>query len=79
MPQLIGRYLIDEAPVPWSLALRFVPLEDDEREPESFAVVDQTDSSMLISVRDTDGTDEKHTIRLALAVDGAIVARLDEV
>lgn len=62
-PQVIGRYLLDESPVPWVLALRFVPLDDPAREPESFAIADQTDRSLLITVRYTDGSDETRTLR----------------
>jgi hypothetical protein len=69
-PQVIGRYVVDDTPVPWTLALRHVPLADSLREPESFAIADQTADSLLVTIRYRDGGGASHTLRRGTAYDG---------
>ena len=62
-PDLVGRYLTDESPVPWMLALRRIPAELPAEAAESFAVLAQRDSSMQVSVRFADGQEYETTLR----------------
>lgn len=62
-PLLIGRYLVDETPLAAALALRHVSPGAEERTPVSFAVVDQGDSTLTVSVRYTAGDDAAGQLR----------------
>lgn len=59
---LIGRYLVDDSPIPFHLAVRHVR-GGEERTPVSFAVEDQGDSTLTVSVRYEEGEDGQAVLR----------------
>jgi hypothetical protein len=59
---LIGRYLVDDSPIPFHLAVRHVR-GGEGRTPVSFAVDDQADSMLTVSVRYEEGEDGQAILR----------------